>query len=75
PLGGGWVEEAVAGVPRDGRPAARLALLAALAPHRVGPAEVAAFRAAWPGDRALVAVVAWASFTAARRIGGWLGSG
>jgi len=72
PLGGAWVEEACAGVPGDCRPAARLALLAALAPYRVGEDEVAAFRAGWPGDRALVAVVAWASFTAARRVAGWL---
>jgi AhpD family alkylhydroperoxidase len=72
PLGGAWVEDAVAGVPGDRRAAARLALLVALAPYRVGAAEVAALRAGWPGDRALVAVAAWASFAAARRIAGWL---
>jgi hypothetical protein len=47
-------------------------IASAVAPCRVGEAEVAAFQARWPGDRALVAVVAWASFTAARRVGGWL---
>jgi|HubBroStandDraft_3_1064219.scaffolds.fasta_scaffold04844_3 AhpD family alkylhydroperoxidase len=72
PLGGSWIEKAASGVPGRDLPAARLALLTALAPYRVGPAEVAAFRAARPGDRALVAVAAWASFTAARRITAWL---
>jgi AhpD family alkylhydroperoxidase len=72
PLGAAWVEEAAAGIPDRHRPAVRLALLAALAPYRVTAAEVDAFRAAWPGDRALVALTAWASFTASRRITSWL---
>jgi AhpD family alkylhydroperoxidase len=72
PLGSAWIDEVVTAVPERQRAATRLALLTALAPYRVGPDEVAAFRAAWPGDRALVAVTTWASFTAARRIAGWL---
>jgi AhpD family alkylhydroperoxidase len=72
PLAGGWVEEATAGLPAEHRAAAHLALLVALAPYRVGAAEVAAFRAGRSSDRALVAVVAWASFAAARRISTWL---
>ncbi len=72
PLAGGWVEDATAGLPAEHRAAANLALLVALAPYRVGPAEVAAFRAGRSSDRALVTVVAWASFTAARRITTWL---
>jgi len=72
PLGAAWVDEGVSGLTGRHRPAARLALLTALAPYRVDAGEVAAFRAAWPGDRALVAVTAWASFTAARRITSWL---
>jgi AhpD family alkylhydroperoxidase len=72
PLGGHWVRETVAGLPGDDRPAARLALLAALAPHSVGAGDIAEFRAFWPGERELVAVVAWAAFTAARRVAGWL---
>jgi len=75
PLGEAWARETVDGLPRDHRLAARLALLAALAPHRVGASDVAAFRAAWPGERTLVAVTAWAAFTAARRIAGWLDPG
>jgi hypothetical protein len=54
-----------------------LALLAALAPFQVDDALVADFRGGGPadgarGDGALVAATAWASFTAARRIGTWL---
>jgi AhpD family alkylhydroperoxidase len=74
PLDVSWADEVTAGLPERSRPAARLALLTALAPYRVGAAEVAAFRAAWPGDRALVGVTTWASFTAARRITSWLAS-
>jgi AhpD family alkylhydroperoxidase len=74
PLGTAWVGEGAADLPGKHQPAVRLALLTALAPYRVGAGEIAAFRAAWPGDRALVAVTAWASFTAARRITGWLDS-
>jgi AhpD family alkylhydroperoxidase len=72
PLGNAWIDEGVNRVPERYRPAARLALLTALAPYRVGEAEVVAFRAGFPGDRALAAVTIWASFTAARRIASWL---
>jgi AhpD family alkylhydroperoxidase len=102
PLGGAWLNEALAGVPERRHPAARLALLTALAPYRVGAAEVESFRAALSagataagkespagdqagrsdlgdrgdpetaGDRALVGLAAWASFTASRRITSWL---
>jgi len=48
--------------------AARLALLAALAPHQIDGDAVAAFRAGAPDDAALVAVLAWAAFAAARRV-------
>jgi len=75
PLGEAWAREAIAGLPRKHHPSARLALLTAQAPHRVGAAEVAAFRAVWPGDPELVAVAAWAAFTAARRIAAWLDPG
>ena len=47
----------------------RLALLTALAPYRVTDADVAACRAGGADDAALVAVTAWASLAAARRIG------
>jgi hypothetical protein len=75
PLAAAWVDDALAGVAAADRPACRLALLTALAPHRVGAAEVAAFQLRHPGDRALVALAAWASFAAARRLAGWLYGG
>ncbi|CAA9409576.1 MAG: hypothetical protein AVDCRST_MAG66-1956, partial [uncultured Pseudonocardia sp.] len=52
--------------PAPARPAARLALRTALAPHRVDDATVAAFRARRPDPADLVTVTAWASLSAAR---------
>jgi len=40
----GWLDERLASAPATDRPAARLALLAALAPHDVADADVAAWR-------------------------------
>jgi hypothetical protein len=71
-LSRGWVEEAVRGLPEADRPAGRLALLTALASYQVDEGVVAAFRRVSPGDDTLVGLTAWASLTAARRIGGWL---
>lgn len=72
PLGGAWIDEATEALAPLHRPAARLALLAALAPYRVDAEEVYRFRAAWPADRSLVAVTAWGSFNATRRLASWL---
>jgi AhpD family alkylhydroperoxidase len=72
PLGTAWLDEPTAHLAPADRAATRLALLAALAPHRAGAAEIAAFRAHHPGDRPLVAVTAWASHAAARRVAEWL---
>ncbi|MEV4258890.1 carboxymuconolactone decarboxylase family protein, partial [Spirillospora sp. NPDC049652] len=69
PAGRDWLEEAVATVPEAARPAARLALLTAVASYRIGPSEVAAFRRTDPRDAALLGLTAWASLTAARKIG------
>ncbi len=67
-----WLETAVAPLDGDTGPAARLALLAALAPHRVGPGLIREYQARCPGDDRLLGVVSWSSFAAARRIGSWL---
>jgi AhpD family alkylhydroperoxidase len=67
----GWVEAAVAPLADGDRIAARLALLVALASTRVDAAAVDAFRER-AGDAAVVALSAWASFAAARRIGSWV---
>jgi AhpD family alkylhydroperoxidase len=75
PLDRRWVDDAAAPLDRALHPAARLALLTAFAPERVDDAVVADFAARRPGDATLVAAAAWASFTAARRIAGWLAAG
>lgn len=75
PLGSGWIDEALIGLePGSSQARARLALMAALAPHRVDDATVEAFRRERPHDRELVDAVAWSAFRAARRIGSWLGA-
>lgn len=70
-LGRAWLTDAVAPLADADRPAARLALLAALAPFQVDDATIADFRRGAPDDATLVAATAWASFTAARRIASW----
>jgi hypothetical protein len=72
PLSRAWVQQVVAGLPEAERAAATLALLAAVAPHQIDAAIMRAFRTQQETDAALVGVVAWASFQAARRIASWL---
>jgi len=67
-----WVEQAIRGHDEATQAAARLTLLTALASHQIDEHVVLTFRAHQAGDEALVGAVAWASFTAARRIGAWL---
>lgn len=73
-LGAAWVEAPLAGLDEPDAAAARLCLLVACASYRVEEQEVARFRAHHPGDGTLIDAVAWASFAAARGIGGWLGT-
>lgn len=68
----GWVAGAVASLPERERAAGRLALLTAFAAHRVDDAAVAEFRRQHPDDAALVALTAFASLAAARRVATWL---
>ncbi|MCG5216084.1 carboxymuconolactone decarboxylase family protein [Streptosporangium soli] len=67
-----WAADAVAPLPAAQRPAGRLALLTALASYQVDQAAVAEFRQTEPDERALVELTAWASLSAARRVGSWL---
>jgi AhpD family alkylhydroperoxidase len=71
-LGHGWIDAVLAETDPGLRGVCRLPLLAALAPYRVTNEDVEEFRGHRHQDRALVAAVAWASFTAAERIGQWL---
>ncbi|MBI4695124.1 MAG: carboxymuconolactone decarboxylase family protein [Gammaproteobacteria bacterium] len=54
--------------------AGRFALLTALAPQQVDAMVVGEFRRHHADETTLVEVAAWAAFTAAQRIGAWLGT-
>jgi len=71
-LSRGWVEEAIVDLDEVDRSAARLALLTALASYQVDEGVIEVFRTQQPGDDKLIGATAWASFTAARRVGTWL---
>jgi AhpD family alkylhydroperoxidase len=62
-------DRAVAGLAAADRPAAKLAILVALSSYRVTDELVAEVRAGGRGDRELIELCGWASFTAAREIG------
>lgn len=68
----GWIEPLVAPLDNARRPAARLALLVALASHQVTGPVVDGFRQRQPSDRDLVNLCAWASYAAVKRIAGWV---
>jgi len=71
-MGRRWTDPVVANLGEEQRPAARLALLAALTPYLVDRDIVGEFQSRHKGDENLLGAVAWSSFTAARRIGSWL---
>jgi hypothetical protein len=54
------------------RSAAQLALMAAFSPCRIDEKVIGAFRSCYPEDTKLLGALAWASFTAARKIGAQL---
>ncbi|GII46009.1 alkyl hydroperoxide reductase AhpD [Planotetraspora silvatica] len=73
PLAGGWPSDQTASLPGADRPAARLALLAAVAPYRIADADVAAWRSATrtvtpDGDADLVRLLAYGAITAVNHI-------
>jgi hypothetical protein len=67
-----WLAALVTALPAADRPSARLALLTALAPHQVDEMVI---ELTGHDRRAHVELVSWASFAAARRVGGWLAEG
>ena len=71
PLSSSWTTEYTDHLPDELRPSTRLALLTSLAPHQVTDADVAAARQLLTTDEALVAALAWAAWSTARRIGSW----
>ncbi|AUS81259.1 alkylhydroperoxidase [Actinoalloteichus sp. AHMU CJ021] len=70
-----WVEDLCAGLAAPDRAAARLALLTAFRSYQVDDRVVADFRGHHLGDAALVDLVGWSAFTAARRVGRWMAGG
>jgi AhpD family alkylhydroperoxidase len=66
-----WLTSLVASLPVIDQPAGRLALLTALAPFQATDEDVLAFREQYPDDEALLGVLTWSAFAAARRIGAW----
>jgi hypothetical protein len=71
-LGKGWVADAIRGLDEGSKPAGRLAMLTAFAPYQIDDDVMKSFVKGFPGDRTLLVTLAWSSFSAARRIGGWL---
>lgn len=71
PLSRAWLTEPLASLSDRQRPIARLILLTARAPWQVDERVIAEIRASVPSDRQLLQIVAWAAFTATRRIAGW----
>jgi AhpD family alkylhydroperoxidase len=67
-----WVQQAAASLPEPDQPAARLALVIALASYQVDEGLVDAYRATTPGDVPLLELASWASMAAARRVSTWL---
>jgi len=67
-----WVEDGVARLGVDERPAGRLALLTAFASYQVSPSVIAAFRYRSPQDSSLIELTSWASLMAAGKIGSWM---
>ncbi|MEW9529873.1 carboxymuconolactone decarboxylase family protein [Microbispora sp. NPDC049125] len=67
PMGGGQLSEPIAGLPAGDRPAARLALLTALAPYRVTDTDVSTWRGASGTDAELVRLVAFGAIAATER--------
>ena len=67
----GGLEAALARIPSGDWPGARLALLAAIAPHHISDADVAAWRAIEASDAALIRLVAFGAMAAVERIEAW----
>lgn len=67
-----WADSALGALTAADRPAGRLVLLAALAPHQIGQEDIDEFRRSAGGDAELIEAASWASLAAALRIGSWL---
>jgi len=71
-IGNYWVEVETRKLEEASKSAAQLALLAALAPHQIDEEIILRFRRHFAEDYFLLGALAWASFKAAQKIGGWI---
>jgi AhpD family alkylhydroperoxidase len=71
-LGRAWLENTVSPLNDEHKPAARVALLAAVSSWQMDPDTVRQFRKIVPRDRDLINTAAWGGYTAVRRIASWL---
>jgi AhpD family alkylhydroperoxidase len=67
-----WSEDEISKLDAATQAAADLALLTAIAPHEIDKNAVLTFKKYFPQDDKLVGTLAWASFTAARKISTWI---
>jgi AhpD family alkylhydroperoxidase len=72
PISSSWTDEHTGSLPEEQRAPTRLALLTSLAPHQVTDTDVAAARPLLTTDASFVAALAWAAWTAARRVEAWI---
>lgn len=72
PISSTWTDEHTDILPEEQRAATRLALSTSLAPHQITDADVAAARTVLATDASFVSALAWAAWTAARRVGAWM---
>ena len=66
-----WTNRPLQTVPAEARPAARLALLTAMASYQVDDSVVEECRREVQDDAALIEIAAWAAMAAARHVAGW----
>lgn len=74
PLGRGWLGEHLEGLAEDEAAVATVALLTALSSWSLTDEDVQRAKPALDSDVALLETCIWAAFTAARRVGTWLGA-
>jgi AhpD family alkylhydroperoxidase len=67
-----WVEQAIQNLDDKSKVVGRVILTTAIAPYQVDDKMIEHFRADYPKEETLLGVLAWGSFTVARRIGTWL---
>ncbi len=73
-FGSKWLKEATINMDPQSKTATTIALLAVFAPYQITKEIINNFRRFFPQQNQLLGIIAWASFTKARRIGKWLQS-